>query len=263
MNPTYAIATRTFEPVGREVLAEALRGVPGLTPADAPTVCGEGCGFLARHLTAEQAAAFLANLQRAGVPAESVAEASIPALPTRRLIRRAEYTPEALQVDDALGRMKPVAWTDIAVLAAGSVCEAVFTRTRHEWQTTRTDLIHLGHLAAIPIPVTETHVEYDASESAKWSLRAELVLANGATRLSIEAEKFSFAGLQELLTQNLATNFCLLVRELAKHAPHAALNQGAQRIVTEPWEFAYYESRKAFQDETTWRLWRRGTGQAT
>jgi len=257
VNPACAIATRTFEPVDREVLANALRGVPGLTPADAPTVCGEGRGFLARHLTAEQATAFHANLQRAGAASELVDEASVPALPTRRLIRKVEFTPEALRVDDALGRMKPVAWSDIEVLAAGSVREAVFTRTRQEWQTTRVDLLHVGHLAVIPIPVTETRVDYDASESAEWSLRAELLLVDGATRLSIEAEKFSFAGLRELLTQNLATNFCLLVRELARQAPQAILNQGAQRIVAEPWQFAYYETRKAFQDETTWLLWQR------
>jgi len=257
MNPTYAIASRTFDPVATEVLAGALRGVPGLTPADAPNVCGDGCGFLARQLTAEQAGQFLAHLRQAGVDAELVAEASVPVLPPRRLIRKAEFTPEALLVDDALGRMTPVVWSDIVLLAAGSVREAVFTRTRYEWQETRTDLLHVAHLAVIPIPVKETHVEYDAKESGEWALRAELLLAEGATRLSIEAERFSFAGLNELLTQNLATNFCLFVRELARHVPQAGLNEGATRILAEPPEFAYYSSRAAFQNETMWRLWRR------
>lgn len=257
MNLDHAIASRTFEPVAAKVLAGALRGVPGLTPADAPNVCGDGCGFLARHLAAEQAAPFLANLQQAGVQAELVAEASVPVLPTRRLIRKTEFTPEALLVDDALGRMTPVVWSDIVLLAAGSVREAVFTRTRREWEEVRTDLIHVAHLAVIPIPVKETKFEYDSKESAEWALRAELLLADGTTRLSIEAERFSFAGLKELLTQNLAANFCLLVRELARHAPHAALNQGVTRIVAEPCEFAYYASRVAFQNETTWRLWLR------
>jgi hypothetical protein len=125
LNPIYAIATRTFEPVATEVLAGALRGVPELTPADAPNVCGDGCGFLSRHLSAEQAAQFLANLRQAGVPAELVAEASVPVLPPRRLIRNTEFTPEALVVDAALGRMTPVAWPDVVLLAAGSVREAV------------------------------------------------------------------------------------------------------------------------------------------
>jgi hypothetical protein len=257
MNPTYAIASRAFEPVASEVLAGALRGVPGLTPADAPHICGDGCGFLARHLEAEPAAKFHANLQQAGVAAEIVAEASVPVLPTRRLVRRTEFTPKALRVDDALGRMTPVAWADLVLIAAGSVQEAVFTRTRHEWQETRTDLLHVGHLMAIPIPVTETKFDYDSNESAAWALRAEILLADGATRLSIEAERFSFAGLGELLTQSLATNFCLLVRELAACAPHAAINQGVARILSEPCEFEYYASRASFQKETTWRLWRR------
>jgi hypothetical protein len=257
MNPTYAIASRTFEPVAAEVLAGALRGVPGLTPADAPNVCGEGCGFLARHLAPEQAAQFLANLQQANVPAELVTEASVPVLPTRRLIRKTEFTPEALLADDALGRMTPVAWSDVVLLAAGSVREAVFSRTRREWEEVRTDLLHVAHFAVIPIPVNETKFEYDSKETAEWALRTELLLADGATRLSIEAERFSFAGLKELLTQNLAANFCLLVRELAKHAPHATLNHGATLILAEPCEFEYYTSRVAFQNETTWRLWLR------
>jgi len=257
MNPTYAIASRKFDPVATEVLSGALRGVPGLTPADAPNVCGDGCGFLARQLTAEQAAKFFANLQHAGVDAELVAEASVPVLPRRRLIRQAKFTPEALLVDDALGRMTPVTWSDIVLIAAGSVCEAVFTHGRFERDVTRTDFIHIGHLVAIPIEVTETHVEYDSRESAEWALRAELFLADGSTRLNIEAERFSFAGLNELLTQNLATNFCLFVRELARHVPQAGLNEGATRILAEPPEFAYYSSRAAFQNETMWRLWRR------
>lgn len=260
MDPSYALASRTFEPVARELLAGALRGVPGLTPADAPTVCGAGCGFLARHLSAAQAAQFLTNLQQAGVAAELVAEAGLPALPTRRMIRKAEFTPDALLVDDALGRMNPVAWTSIALIAAGSVCEAVFSRTRYEWEEVRTDLVHLGHLAVIPIPVKETKVDYDSHESSEWALRAELLFAHGATRLSIEAEQFNYAGLKDLRTRNLAADFCLVVRELVKHVPHAALNHGATLIMGDPWELAYYDNRIAFQDETIWRLWRRGLG---
>jgi hypothetical protein len=263
MNPLFAIATRTFKPIATDVLTGALRGVPGLAPADAPNVCGDGCGFLGRHLREEQALRFLENLYGAGVEAELVAEASVPALPPRRLIRKAEFTPEALLVDDALGRMTPVAWPDLALISAGSVREAVFTRARREWQTTRTDLIHLGHLAVIPIPVTETHVEYNAKESSEWALRAELLLPGGATRLSIEAEKFSYAGLKEQFTQNLATNFCLLVRELARCLPDAARNEGVELILKDPPEFAYYASRAAFQNETTWRLWQRNCARPT
>ncbi len=257
MKPTYAIASGTFDPVPREMLASALQGVPGLTPADAPNVCGDGCGFLARQLLAEQAAKFLANLQRAGVVTDLVAEASLPVLPTRRMIRKAELTPGALLVDDALGRLTPLAWSDLVLIAAGSVCEAVFSRARYEWEETRTDLLHLAHFAVIPIPVKETKVGYDSRESGEWALRAELLLANGTTRLSIEAEQFSYAGLKGLLTQNLATNFCLLVRELVRNAPQAALNRGASLILGEPWELAYYDNRAAFQNETAWRLWRR------
>ena len=261
MKPTYAIATRTFEPVAAAVLAVALRGVPGLTPADAPNVCGDGCGFLARHLAAEQAAQFLANLRQAGVPAELVAEASVPELPPRRMIRKAEFTPAALLVDDALGRMTPVAWPDVVLLAAGSVREAVFTRTRREWEEVRTDLLHVAHFAVLPIPVKETKIEYGSKESAEWALRAELLLRDGTTRLSIEAERFSYANLGEFLSQNLAANFSLFVRELASHAPQAALNQGATLILAEPCEFAYYTSRMSFQNETTWRLWRESAGE--
>lgn len=253
MNPAYAIATRTFEPIDLDVLTNALRGVPGLTPADAPTVCGEGYGFLARHLSAEQATAFHANLQRARVAAEIVSEASIPALPTRRLIRRAEFSPEALVVDDPLGRMTPVAWSDLVLIAAGSVRELVYSQIPYECAE-----VHFGK----PVRLVKS-IEEETKESVEWLLRAELLLADDQTRLSIEPEKLSFAGLQDRLTQDLATNFCLLIRELGKHAPQAVLNQGALRISAEPWEFAYYKTRRAFQDETTWLLWRRTIGETS
>jgi hypothetical protein len=251
MSERFAIVQPRFEPPGTEKLARALRGVPGLTPSDALTVCNEA-GILCRGMTADQAAALLANLKAEAVAVEIVNEAQLPTLPPPKIIRRIGIQTEALLVDDIIRGMIPVAWEQVRLIAAGSV--QLTKITRHE--RVIEELRHDPFQALIPVPSLELRVEYDSKERGDWFLRAEIVLADRTLRYSIEAERFLFISLGEEATKNLAANFCLLVRGLVAHAPDALLNRGVASIMSDACEFAYYPRKAAFYDEITWMLWK-------
>jgi hypothetical protein len=255
MNEHFAVVQTTLEPLDLEKMSRAFRGIPGFAPYDAGTVCSEGDGILCRGFSANQAAALQANLQAEGVAVEVVDEAQLPVLPPAKLIRRVEIKPETIFIEDLVRGMIPVPCDQIRLIAAGSVQLTSFPRTRTEWEEVRTEHIntHLG--ISIPIQVRETKFDYSSKESVDWFLRAEILLADGSLRYCIEAERFNFSSLGDGVTRDLAGNFCLLVRGLAAHAPHALLNQGAAAIVSDPCEFTYYPRKGVFLDEITWMLW--------
>lgn len=251
MKPGFAIVRRGLEPLDLEQLRRAFLGVPGLAPCDAGTVCNEAGGILCRGFSTDQAAALQANLKTEGVEVEMVDESQLPVLPPPKLIRRVEIKSEALFVEDLIKGLKPIAWDQVCLIAAGSVQLTKFARQQ---QVTEEIRLHISH--GIPLPVMETKLEYRSKEAADWYLRAEIIMADGSIRYSVEAEQFNFSPLGEGVTRDLAGNFCLLIRGLATHAPGALLSRGAASILSEPCEFSYYPRKNAFHDDIIWTLWK-------
>jgi hypothetical protein len=253
MNPRFAIVQTRRQPLEPGKLRHAFLGVPGLAPCDADSVCSEGDGILCHNLSSGQAAMLQANLKAAGAEVEIVDESRLPALPAAKVIRRVKLTPQALLIADLLKGQVPVAWEQVHLLAAGSVQLTTIARKRTESKEVGVNPVH--HM--IPLwPVATNKVEYSTRTSADWFLRAEIILAGVTVRYSIEAEDFDFAPLGEGVTGDLAADFCLLVRQLAAHAPHAMLSRGAAAILSDPCEFAYYPRKGSFHDEIIWVLWR-------
>ena len=261
MNPRYAILRTNRKPVEVEVMARAFRGVPGLTPYDAHMVCGAGDGILCRNLSAAQAEVLLTNLGTEAVQVELVEETKLPSLPTGRVIHRGKFTPEALLVDDLLKGQLPLPWEQVQLIAAGSVQTATFARKRTEWEEVHMDHLHIHAGIMIPIPRKVTRFEYNSKESSDWFLRADILLADSTTRYRIEAEHFDFAASCPEASRNLAGDFCLFVRELARYAPKAMLSRGAAAILADPPEFVYFPHKKSYEDELIWTLWRNAQGQ--
>ncbi len=250
MNPLFAVARTTSEPLAAETVSGAFRGVPGLTAYDANTTGGDGHGIVGRGLSAEQAAVLQANLKSAGVATELVEESQLPALPPAKIIRRVEIKPEALFIEDLIKGLIPIGWERVLLIAAGSVQLTKVSRNLIE-QEDFTQHIHVAH----GIPAYQSTSNYVSKETVDWFLRAEILMTDGKLRYSIEAERFNFVPLGEGVTRDLAGNFCLLVRGLAAHAPKALLSRGAASMVSDPPEFIYYPRKGAFYDEITWMLW--------
>ena len=255
MNPRFAIVQTSLEPLEIEKLRRAFCGVPGLTPHDASIIGNEGSGIVCRGFSADQAAALQANLKTEGVAVEMVEESRLPVLPPGKSIHRIQITSEAMLMDDVVKGMIPVAWEQVFLIAAGSVQLTTLTRHERVTEEPRSVLYAMSPLL-VPMSGPAVRVERVSRESTDWHLRAEVVLAGGAARYSIEAENFNFVPLGEGVTRDLAGNFCLLVRGLAAHAPKAMLSRGAASIVSDPCEFAYYPRRNAFEDDIVWMLWR-------
>jgi hypothetical protein len=262
MNGGYVLMNRTLDALEQDIFAGAFRGVPGLTPMDAKLVGNAECGMLVRNLTLEQANALQSNLKAAGADIEIVAEATLPALPNGKVIRSLQSSAEVLTVRDCLQHNTAIGRKDVKLLAASSVRIATFARQRVEQEVVSTHAMHI-HIHPIPIIIPmmhrETRTQYVARESEQWVLRAEIISSTVAQRFVIEAEQFDYSCLGSAMTQDLATNFCLLMRQLVEKYSPSVLSRGVTSILAEPWEFAYYSNKDSFHNDLVWLLWRDGS----
>lgn len=250
---------RSFEAPEHDAFAGAFRGVPGLTPVDANSIGHPECGMLVRNLTLDQAMALQSNLKATGTNAEIVAEATLPRLPGGKVIRSLECLPETLNIRDSLQHRTAIARQDMKLLAAGSVRFATFERQRKEQEVVTAHVMHL-HFHPIPLLIPmihrETRTHYVQRESDQWVLRGEMIASVVNQRFIIEAENFDYSCLGSNMTGDLATNFCLLMRELVGKYSPPILSRGVTSILADPCELAYYPNKDAFHNELIWCLWR-------
>lgn len=237
-------------------LQRAFRQVPGLVALDADRLCQDVVGLLARNFTRPQAEVLQAALQAEGIEAEAVEQAHLPALPVGKVIRRIDFTPDALMIHDPLRPRFPVEWRQVTLLAAGCVSRTAFPRSRRAWLEVQTHFVH-----GIPVQVRKEKFEYASREASQWVFRAEVVLEGGKERFSIEAEDFDFACLGNQAKRKLEADFGMLVQELARHAPQAVLNQGASLLLAETPELFGYPRPSYLTDELIWLLWWLGQAQ--
>jgi hypothetical protein len=256
----YALMNRGTEPVEQDTFARAFRGVPGLTPVDAKVIGNPESGMLVRKLNLDQAIALQTNLKAVGSHTEVVPEMALPVLAESRIIRSLEYSAETLTLRDVMQRSTTIAKQDFKLLAAGSVRTASFSRRRIETHEVRAHTLHIPiHAVPLMIPIVqhETRVQYVARESEEWVLRAEIMLVN--QRFVIEGANFDYGCLSPATTQDIATNFCLLIQELAGKFSPSLISRGVRSILADPPDFAYYPNKDAFHNELIWLFWREAT----
>jgi hypothetical protein len=259
---TFAIMQKSpqpeVQPPAIEQLKRAFSKIPGLTAYDASKYCQETFGMIARNFTREQATVLQAALAAEGIEAEAVEEPRLPALPMGKMVRRVEITPQALMIYDPVGQKFPLEWGHVMVIAAGKVSVAEFTRVREEREASNYDLSNLDRRnQRQPKKVTE----YKSKEKLREQYLLEIILSRAVMRYGIEADRFDFGCLGERAATDEAGDFCLLVRELAKHAPQAVLNRGARAMVTGPGATVSYRNKSILNEEMIWQLWRMSQGQ--
>jgi len=241
------------QPPAIEQLKRAFGKIPGLTAYDANKYCQETFGMIARNFTGEQATVLQAALAAEGIETEVVEETRLPALPAGKMVRRVEITPQALMIYDPVGQKFPLEWGHVMVIAAGKVSVAEFMRVREEREASNYDLSNLNRRnQRQPKKITE----YTSKEKQREQYLLEIILSRAVMRYGIEADRFDFGCLGERAKTDEAGDFCLLVRELAKRAPQAALNRGARAMVAGPGASVSYKSRNILNEEMIWQLWR-------
>jgi len=192
------------------------------------------------------------GLKAEGIETEVIEDSHVPALPIAKTIRRLDCPPEALMIADPYGRKFPVAWGHVMLLAAGTVQQATFDRKRTEREEVTIKMHGL-----IPVQQRTIKVDYTSREGAAKLMRAEIILSGGVAQYSIEAESFNYECLGDRVSHDKMSNFCLLLREIVKFAPQAALNRGAAALLAEPPGLVVYPHKNNLQDEIQWFLWQK------
>ena len=254
---SYAVMQTDLEPPSTEQLQNAFRQVPELTAIDAAVLGKDAFGLLAKGFELEQASAMQSALAAQGVATEVVEAAALTELPPPRQLTKVEFTPEALRIDDLLGRSFPLEWSNILVIAAG---RARLT----EFRTELVDKveIRIGSRDSFPKVVTETQTTEEQNDH--WLL--EIITGGAALRYRAMADRpeamLLFQCLGERRGRDAAGNLTLFVQELARYAPAAVLNHGAF-FMREDGDPAFsYPSQSAFYREITWLLWMISSGRA-
>lgn len=230
-----------------EQMARAFRSVPGLTPIDAHILGQDAFGILVKNFSEPQALAMQGALRAEGVETEIVDQAQLPALPAKHIVRRLDCTLEHLLIYDPAGRSFALDWRHIMLITAGAVRLTEFVRERQR----REKISYTGHGMAIP------EAEYDtvSREEQNYHLLAEIFVAGGTLRYSLQATKFNFDYLATRKLKDTAANFALFVRDLTQFATSAALNRGAEAIQKGDSIGFTYPSQNAFHEESVWSLW--------
>jgi hypothetical protein len=252
---TCAVMQTSMEPPSAEQLKNAFQQVPGLTAMDALILGKDAFGVLAKGFEPDRASAMQSALAAQGVETEVVEEAALTELPPPRGLTKVEFTPEALRIEDALGRSCSLAWSDISVIAAGRARLTDFKRN----QVQKLEMRGIG--AEVSIKVV-TAMQTTEEHNYHWLL--EIITRGAALRYHLMADRLEslllFQCLGERRKKDPAQNLPLFVRELARFAPAALLNHGAFYMVEDSNPLFSYPSQTAFYREITWLLWMVSTG---
>ncbi len=245
---TFAIVQQDLAIPPVDKLKQAFRSVSFLTDLDAHTLANDAYGMLVRGLSGDDAQALHGALAREGVATEVVEDRQLPPLPPTKFVHRLDCQPEGLMVYDPLGRNFRLEWGHIMLIAAGNVRVVDFKQVQKRREIVNYD--GRGY------PHSETVVETGSKEERNYHLLLELVLSRAVQRFSVAVDRFNFSYLGDRLTNDATYNFTLLVQDLTKYAPAAAINRGAYYLRENASEIVSYPSKNAFVEEITWLLWR-------
>ena len=120
MATQYAVLQKDGLSPNADQIRRAFSAFSGLTDADAVRLAASAQGILMRHLGSDAARAFLRELQKEGVSAAVVPESELKLLPESTSLHRLELNPDGLVMFDLVGRPKPTAWKELALVAAGA-----------------------------------------------------------------------------------------------------------------------------------------------
>jgi hypothetical protein len=254
---TYAVMQTGLEPPTAEQLKHAFHAVPELTAMDVNVLGKDAYGVLVKGFEHERASAMQSALAAQGVETEIVDDAVLAKLPPPRQLAKVQFTPEALLIDDLMGRNFPLVWKEISVIAAGRVRLTDFTTdlvNKVVWKSAGRD----QGIKLVTASVTK--------EEQKDHLLLEILTRDAARRYHVKADRpeaqLLFKCLGGRYTRDSAVNLALFVQELAKCAPAAILNHGAF-YMRDGGDLSYtYPSQTAFYREITWLLWMAASGRA-
>ena len=251
---TYAVMQTELEPPTAEQLKNAFQKVPGLTAMDGNVLGRDAYGVVVTGFERERASAMQSALAAQGVETEMVEDSVLTAPPAPRELGKVEFTPEALQIEDCMGKSFSLEWGEIWIIAAGRARLTDFTNELVNKVVTQAGRDYT------PVLVTASVTK----EEQKEHLLLEVITHGAAVRYHAKADlpgaQLLFQSLGQRRTKNPGANLTLFVQELAKFAPAAFLNHGACQMRDGENRAFVYPSKTAFYREITWLMWMTTTG---
>lgn len=245
--PQYAVLQKAGDRPSAEQIRRAFRAFSNLTDADAVRLAANAQGILMRQLGIDQAKALHRALLGEGVAAALVAETDLRLLPETKSLHRLELTDPALMVFDLMGRRQPIAWSELTLIAAGTIPHMEVTR----YESTRTTVKLHPVFGIWPKKITESGRQL---ELGSFHL-LELFVAGTATRYEINATNFPFKYVIDGPGLSVTDKFVWLVQEITRRATLALLNRGARDLHDGVRLVRGYPNRQVFTDEMIWLLW--------
>lgn len=225
-----------------EKLARGLARVPGFAAIDAHTIARDAYGILVRNLNGDRAMAFQRSLSQEGIDTEVIAEGQLPVLPQTKFVSRIDSTERGLTIYDPLGRTFPLPWEHVYMVAAGEVTLGEFQTERKVTRTYQDER-------------SQTHSDY---ENRTREVRAErylleIIVSRAVMRYSVKADIPLFRSLGDRVTRDHFQNFSLVLQDIFRFVPNAAVNRGSA-FIRKGQPFSY-PSKNAFYEEIIWLLW--------
>lgn len=261
----YTVIQADSAAISEKQLAAALPVTKRFAPADAAKVAKESFGLFVERLDLDRAKAFQKALREQGVESEIIDDSALFSMPPVKTTKRIDCVAEHLAVYDAMGRPREIPWSDVLVVAAGSVSlyETNVTESS-SWKSPKGGkaafLVTGGMSSVVPgmgvMPVPQTTRTLKGQEVPRYVI--ELIVLGDPTRYRAEAQELSYAYLGNRQTGEPAGNIAVMLADIMKFAASAAFNQGFVALVSDFGNAFTYPSRKSFEREIVWLVWRGG-----
>jgi len=235
--PLAIVQTDLADPTTAQLVA-AFRALPGLTGHDARLRARDASGVIADRLDEAQARTLLSALARQDVAAAIIDEADLLPLPAAYRSREVRPGVDGLIVFDTLNRPMAFAWAAVTLIAAGIVSDSEF------------QVVLRGHYAVSKVSLENRSTVEQTTPKAIIDIH----LASNPFRVQVDGGRHRYSYLGD--GKPLSNRDCYerLVLDLAHHAPHAAINRGADTIIRGVKRRAY-RSMRVFEREIAWLTW--------
>jgi hypothetical protein len=251
----YAVLQVTLDVPAIEALKRAFLRTTFLRAVDAFTVANDAYGILVKNISKERALLLQTALREEGIETEVVAEDDLVPLPPPKFVNQINYNTNALILHDPVNRPFSLAWQHIALFSAGFVRSTTLKRepiVRHRimgiFPVEQNWLIEGEEWVA-------QELDYVSKERRTDSYILDIFLTRAVLRYCLTSEHFLFQCLGSRRTKDVHQNFSLLMQDLTRLAPHAAVNRGTFYAKSGSGEQFPYRSKNGFYEETSWLLW--------
>lgn len=245
----FAVMQTSLDKPDIEALRRAFGTLDYLTDMDAHIIANDAYGILLKNLAHSKALALQAALRRENINSEIVPHNDLPVLPNAKIVRRIDCLPEHLLIFDALNRSFPVEWRYVMMIAVGKL-------PLSQWRRKAIKRLEFNYHGSGYEQAPRIRTDYTTREERKLTFVVEIIMQRAVLRYSIKENHLLFHYLKDRAKGNKYEKYKILIQDLTRLAPQAAINRGAFYMREGERLPFQYPSKNAFYEEILWLLWR-------